>query len=179
MEREQERFVWLAAYRYLGSGAVTEDIEEAWVQFFAEEIEKCRRSFKPGGPDFVTYTVHICFKRECIRRGEEIRRRNRQSVSLEAGTAADAAYDRGIASSEPDPQDLVEQNALIGEIIDFLERSPIPPRHKQAFVMKHFDGKTNEEVAVELQAEVGTVKVWAHRAAMKVQEHLRRNDWGD
>jgi RNA polymerase sigma factor (sigma-70 family) len=177
MDRDQERLIWLAAFRYLGLGVATEDIEEAWVTFYAEELEKSRKSYRPGGPDYATYAVHVCFKRECIRRGEEIRKRGRSTVSLYAEMGETGPYDREIASTGPDPQTLVEQKALIGEIVNFLETSTMPPRHKRAFVLKHFDGKSNEEIASELSAEVGTVKVWAHRAAVRVQEHLRRKEW--
>jgi RNA polymerase sigma factor (sigma-70 family) len=177
MDREQERLIWLAAFRYMGPGVANEDVEEAWVTFYAEELEKSRKSFRPGGPDFATYAVHVCFKRECIRRGEEIRKRSRSTVSLYAEAGETGSYDREIASEGPDPQSLVEQRALIGEIVSFLETSNMPPRHKRAFVLKHFDGKSNEEIASELSAEVGTVKVWAHRAAVRVQEYLRRKEW--
>src|SRR5437870_1536900 len=72
-ERDQERLVWFAAARYLGWGVSKQDIEDAWAAFYTEGLEKSRLSYRPGGPDFATYALHVCFKRECIRRGEEIR----------------------------------------------------------------------------------------------------------
>jgi RNA polymerase sigma factor (sigma-70 family) len=177
MERDQERLVWLAAYRYLGPGVIAEDVEEAWVAFYAEEMNRSRKSYRPGGPDFPTYALHVCFKRECIRRGEEIRKRNKANVPLYLTSAETGTFEREIVSSEPDPQTILEHKSIVGEIVNFLESSSMPPRHKRAFVLKHFDGKSNEEIASELSAEVGTVKVWAHRAAVRVQEHLRRKEW--
>jgi RNA polymerase sigma factor (sigma-70 family) len=76
-----------------------------------------------------------------------------------------------------DPQAIVEQKSIVEEVRRFLDESKMPERHKQAFVLKHFAEKSNEEIAWELCAEVGTVKVWAHRAAVKVQEHLVRKGW--
>jgi RNA polymerase sigma factor (sigma-70 family) len=173
MDRDQERLVWIAAFRYLGSGPTREDVEEAWVTFYAEEIERSRLSYRPGGPDFATYTLHVCFKRECVRRGEAIRRRNRASVPI-------GSESEGVRLAEPrsaDPQAVVEQKSIVEEVYRFLELSKMPERHKQAFMLKHFAEKSNEEIAWELCAEVGTVKVWAHRAAVKVQEHLARKGW--
>jgi len=174
MDREQERLVWIAAFRYLGSGASREDVEEAWVSFYAEEMERSRLSYRPGGPDFVTYTLHVCFKRECVRRGEAIRKRNRAAVPMpDEADAVMLASDQ----KEDDPQILLEQRSIVQEVREFLESSKMPERHKQAFILKHFAEKSNEEIAWELCAEVGTVKVWAHRAAAKVQEHLIRKGW--
>jgi len=177
MEREQERLIWIAATRYLGPGSTKEDIEELWVSFYAEEIDKSRRSFRPGGPDFATYTLHVCFRRECIRRGEQVRKRLRSESSLEAGDTETGPYERNIADTGPNPVQQVEQKALIEEIVKFLDESKMPLNQKRAFTLKHFGDKSNEEIASELRAEIGTVKVWVHRVAQKVHAHLRRKEW--
>jgi len=178
LEREPERAVWAAALRYLGYGATDEDVEEAWDAFYREEWQKYRRSYRPGnGPDFETYILHVCFKRECVRRGEEIRRRARTCVSLDVAAVEEGTCDDELLDRHSDPHVTVVHKQIIAEVGRFLEASDMPPNQRKAFELKHFDEMTNEEIACELKAEVGTIKVWAHRAAVRVQKHLQEMGW--
>ncbi|MCW3061883.1 MAG: hypothetical protein JWQ02_3704 [Capsulimonas sp.] len=175
LERDQERLVWFAATRYLGWGVQSQDIEEAWVAFYADVVEKSRRSYRPGGPDFATYALHVCFKRDCIRRGEEIRVRSQTFVSLSSDPREKGGFEP--VSHDASPHTIAERAWLVREVLCFIQNSPMPHRHKRAFILKHFDEKSNEEIASELGAEVGAVKVWAYRAAVKVQEYLCVKEW--
>jgi len=173
----QQRLVWVAATRYLGSGATREDIEDAWGAYYAEEIERSRMSYRPGGPDFMTYSIHVCFKRECVRRGREIRKRRDTTVSGSNSSGDEWSYEDRAAASAADPYRTLEQKTLIGEIVCFFEETVMPVQQKRAFMLKYFDQMTYEEIAWELQAPPGTVRVWVHRASVRVQEHLRKKGW--
>ena len=177
MDREQERVVWYAAARYLGGGGSVEDVEEAWVAFYAEIVEAARLSYRPGGPDFFTYALHVCFKRECVRRGEKIRNTRMPVVSLHVAAVEEETADDELVDSSADPCKLVERKRLVEEISLFLTYSKMPVNHKRAFELKYLSEMSNEEAAWELEAEVGTVKVWAHRAAAKIKEHLAEKGW--
>lgn len=179
MEREQERLVRAAAYRYLGPYATTEDVEDAWVLFYAQERESSRKSYRPGGPDFATYALHVCFKRHCYRRAAALRKHCCGSTSLQAAAVVSGRCDEEICDVDVSPHGLVERNILIAEVVRFLVQAPIPPQQRRAFELKHFEQMSNEEVAWELGAQVGTVKVWAHRAALRIQEHLREKGWAN
>ncbi|WP_165864442.1 RNA polymerase sigma factor [Capsulimonas corticalis] len=179
MEREQERLVWAAAYRYLGSGVTLEDVEEAWVTFYSEGVERSRLSYRPGGPDFATYALHVCFKRECIRRGEEIRKRKRGSISITAAVAEEGLSDNELLDSAAGPHALLEQQSLIQAVVDFLNAGNLPAQQRRAFELKHFEEMSNEEIAEELGAPVGTIRVWVHRGAVKVQEFLTQKGWAN
>ena len=173
----QQRLVWLAATRYMGSGVTREDIEDAWGAYYAEEMERSRLSYRPGGPGFVTYSIHVCFKRECVRRGREIRKRRDAAASSANSSGEEWSYEDRVAADGPDPYAIVEQNAAVREIACFLEETTMPLQHTRAFYLKHFEQMSYEEIAWELQAAPGTVRVWVHRAAVRVQEHLRKKGW--
>jgi RNA polymerase sigma factor (sigma-70 family) len=173
----QQKLVWLASVRYLGSGATREDIEDAFGSFYGVDLERSRLSYRPGGPDFVTYSVHVCFKRECVRRGNDIRKRRDSLISNTKASGEEWSFEERALATGPDPYQHVEQEMLLQEIACCLEETAMPQQQKQAFILKHYEQMSNEEIAWEMQAEVGAVRVWTHRAAMRVREHLRKKGW--
>jgi len=177
LAESQQKLVWLAATRYLGSGATREDIEDAWCVYYDEELERSRMSYRPGGPDFATYSIHVCFKRECIRRGRDIRRRRDATLSSSNASGDEWSHEERLSADTPDPYLMVEQKALLREIECFLEEFTMPSQQKQAFIYKYYDHMSYEEIAWDLQATPGTVRVWVHRASVRVQEHLRKKGW--
>jgi len=178
MEREQERLIWSAAHRYLGPGVTPDDVEDAWVSFYSG-LDRLRLSYRPGGPNFVTYAVHVCYKRECVRTGDRLRKQYRSSLSMVAAAAEEGSSDDEIVDDGGDPQKIVERDCLIKEVKEFLEQGSLPENHRKAFELKHMHEMSNEEIAAELGVTVGTAKVWAHRGAMKIQEHLTRKGWAN
>jgi len=178
-EHEQERLVWFTAGRYLGVSVAKEDVEEAWAAFYTETFEAARLSYRPGGPDFVTYALYVCFKRECIRRGDKIRCRCKSTVSLHRAAVESETSDEDLIDARPQPCGIVERRQLMEEITLFLSGSGIPEQQKRAFELRYFCEMSNEEAAWEMGAEIGTVRVWAHRAAAKLKDHLVQKGWAD
>src|ERR1043166_2595164 len=82
-ERSQLKLVWFSAARYLGQGAVTQDVEDAVSQFYLS-FDRVRRSYRAeNGRRFSTYILNVCFKNYCISQGERIRRRCNREISLD------------------------------------------------------------------------------------------------
>lgn len=177
MERSQEKLIWIAACKYLGDGATKEDIEDAWASFYTEEIDISRRSYRPGGPGYVIYAIHVCFKRSCFRRGSQIRKSLITCTSLTNDNGVEISTLDVVSDTAQGTHSIVEQRMIIDEVLQFLEKSSLSKQQKLTFTLKHFSNLSDEEIALELGAELKTVRVWAHRAAGKVHEHLKELGW--
>ena len=63
-----------------------------------------------------------------------------------------------------------ENSLLVGEVFRFLES--VPPRQKMAFLLKHQEGQTCEEIADVMGTSVGTVKKTLFRVVSKLREEF-------
>ncbi|MGO8672571.1 MAG: RNA polymerase sigma factor [Capsulimonadaceae bacterium] len=176
MLREQERVVWTAALRYLGPLATHEDVEDAWIAFY-EDLDRVRQSYRPGWVDFRAYALHVCFKRECIRRGCEIRKRVSAQVPIAVASVIQKVEDDELAGCAEGPHSIVEHRHMVACVERILDSPDFTYQHRRAFALRHFEFWSNEEIAFELGAEIGTVKVWIHRAAQRVRDSLRKEGW--
>lgn len=51
----------------------------------------------------------------------------------------------------------------------------LPGAHREAFLLKHLDGYTYQEISEELGASLSAVKMRVHRSREMLQEHLEKN----
>lgn len=51
----------------------------------------------------------------------------------------------------------------------------LPGAHREAFLLKHLDGRTYQEISEELGASVSAVKMRVHRSREMLQEHLEKH----
>lgn len=68
--------------------------------------------------------------------------------------------------SEPDPVRLDLMNAL----------ATLPPKQRQAVVLRYLAGLSIQEIAIMTGAAEGTVKTWLHRARTKLDSMLEVRD---
>ncbi|NIP78394.1 MAG: sigma-70 family RNA polymerase sigma factor, partial [Gemmatimonadetes bacterium] len=76
----------------------------------------------------------------------------------------------GPVAGPQDPEDDLERSELRDRLGRALEH--LPPDQRQAFVMKHEEGRSYEEMAELLEASVGALKMRVHRARENLMELL-------
>jgi len=74
-------------------------------------------------------------------------------------------------SAEPD----AEQRAMAAQIGVRLNRAlaQLSPRQRAVFVLRHYEGRSLDEIAQILGLETGTVKAHLARALVKLREELK------
>jgi len=169
--------VWFCAARYLGKGATNQDIEDAAVGIFTI-VDQARISYRPGGPSFLNYLLHVCFRNDCIREGKKIRKR------LGIETPLEFEYeDQMLAlnvidtSAGGDPERHAHNMAFVEEIVLFLNAKRIPDKQREAFILRYLEGMSHETIAQALDAPLGSVKGWLNRATTALRKYLEERGW--
>jgi len=169
--------VWFCAARYLGKGATDQDIEDASIDIFTI-VDQARVSYRPGGPSFVVYLLHVCFRNNCIYEGKKIRKR----LGIETPFEFDYE-DRVLAlnvidtSAEGDPERQARNSAFSDEIVNFLNAKRIPDKQREAFILRYLEGMSHEMIAQALDAPLGSVKGWLNRATTALRKYLEERGW--
>lgn len=135
-----------------------EDANDLTVEAFGkafENIEKYRPDFA-----FSTWLFKIATN-NCI---DFIRKRRLKTFSIdqsvESENGNDAKYDFAAEILDPEENLIKKQkNDLMRNIVDKL-----PVRYKQLVIMRYFDEKSYEEISLELDLPLGTVKAQLFRA---------------
>lgn len=89
--------------------------------------------------------------------------RRRQTVPIQEGTA--------FAPSRDDPEVRLEQSEVREAVTEAL--AALPEAQREAFLLKHVDGRSYEEMAEMLGASVSALKMRVLRAREALQERLR------
>lgn len=177
--RPQMQVVWHYAARYLGKGATRQDVEDATVDFYSI-IDQAVRSYRPGGPAFLNYMLHVCFRNNCIRDGNKLRKRLGRESSLEF-----ERDDRIIAlqiideSAESDPERLTRNVAIAQDIAEFLNAKRISNTQREVFILRYLEGLSHEAIAETIGAPVGSVKGWLNRATVAARIYLEERGWSE
>jgi RNA polymerase sigma-70 factor (ECF subfamily) len=150
-----ERFqgqVFGLCYRMLGQ---RQDAEDAAQETFVRVLKNLHRWDQ--GRDFVPWLLAIAGNR--CRTALAVRRRRpiaEPSVELLADDAPD----------ERPAQHLAEEVHLA--------LAELRPEYRQAFVLFHEQELSYAEIAAAMQAPLGTIKTWVHRARREMIDYLRR-----
>lgn len=118
-------------------------------------LHRCREPEKVGGWLF-RIAANLCKDR--------LKGRQRREVPLESVG--------GLSARRGDPEDGAERAELREEIGRALER--LTPEQREAFVLKHVEGWSYEEMAERLEVSVPALKMRVHRAREELQVLLRR-----
>jgi RNA polymerase sigma-70 factor (ECF subfamily) len=97
---------------------------------------------------------------------DHLRQRGRNAVG---GVSLDEA--EAIVTPEPDALDIAqrqEETALIRAAV-----ATLPFEQREAFVLRHYQGLTYEEIARVVRAPLGTVKWRIHEAVRRVEASIR------
>lgn len=135
-----------------GDDRAREMVQRAFVKGF-RKLESCRNPEKVGGWLYRIAT-NLC--------RDHLKSRRRDDVALD--DAPQMASERG------DPGVELERAAVREEIRAALDR--LTPDRKQAFLMKHLEGRSYSEMSELLGVSVSALKMRVHRARHDLQEML-------
>jgi RNA polymerase sigma-70 factor (ECF subfamily) len=147
--------VYRLAYRLSGNRADAEDLtQETFVRVF-----RSLANYTPGTFEGWLHRITTNLFLDMARRRAKIR----------FDALADDAGDR-LASDEPGPERVYEQNNLDPEIQRALDA--LPADFRAAVVLCDLEGLTYEEIALTLDIKVGTVRSRIHRGRVLLREVL-------
>ncbi len=154
--RRHEDTYFAHAMRMTGRGDVAADLVQASLIKAYTSLDRCRNPDKFGA---------WAFRIVANRSKDYLKNVRRKDVGLD--TAAP------VAGSE-DPGDELERSELRSRLDRAL--ASLPADQREAFVMKHEEGWSYEEMAERLDASVGALKMRVHRAREALQELLEQ-EW--
>jgi RNA polymerase sigma-70 factor (ECF subfamily) len=169
-----ERLIFSIAFRMLGNREDARDISQEVLIKVYNSLDKCA--------DIQGFKNWICriATNACI---DDLRkRRNRQTVSIDAGFSAaaqsgiaDANDESAIldkrAANDPTPESALMQSELSKEIAAAINK--LSETHKALVVLRDVKGLSYEEVAEAMEMNMGTVKSGLARARLKLRELLK------
>jgi RNA polymerase sigma factor (sigma-70 family) len=82
-----------------------------------------------------------------------------------------------LASSDDDPLAALERHATARAA--YLVLDQIPEKYRRVLILSELEGLPAEEIARLLEAPIGTVRVWLHRARRMFLERVRARDVDD
>ncbi|SRR5579884_711863 len=174
----QLRRVWYYAARYLGPEVTRQDIEDAAVDFYFV-FEQARQAYRPGGASFASFLLHVCFKHHCLRLSGRIRKRAREEQPLDRPAREGLTYVFELVDTRPDSDAAgrAQGQAFLTTLAEVLNTPVLSEKHKQVFVLRYFKSLSYEEIARQIGAPVGSVKVWVQRATAKIRTLLTQRGW--
>lgn len=175
----QVQLVSQYAARYLGKGCTPHDVEDAVVEFYAL-FDNVVRSYRPGGPSFWHYLVHVCFKNYCIREGDRLRKRLIREASLDV-EGAELRYSLQMIddSVEGSPVRMAQSTAFAEDLLAFLNGESLPEQQRRVFVLRYLEDMPYDRIAEVVGSPVGSVKGWLNRATMAARAYLLARGWSE
>lgn len=150
--RRHQDMLYAHAMRMTGRGDVAADLVQASLVKAYTSLDRCRNPDKFGAWAF-RITANQC--------KDYLKNVRRKDVALD-----DAPPTAGML----DPEDDLERSELRRRLDRALDR--LPPDQREAFVMKHEEGRPYDEMAELLGMSVGALKMRVHRARETLQELL-------
>lgn len=140
-----------------------------------EAFGKAFKNIRQYTPDyaFSTWLFKIATN-NCI---DFIRKKRKMTFSLDRGIETDEGGEitMDVRSNTPDPEEHLMKKQKVMMMRDVVER--LKPRYKKLVELRYFQEKSYEEIAIELDLPLGTVKAQLFRAReflyqiMKNSEH--------
>lgn len=150
--RRHQDMLFGHAVRMTGRGDVAADlVQESLIKAFTS-LDRCRNPDKFGA---------WAFRIVANRCKDYLKNVRRKDVGLDA---------IGPVAGPRDPEQDLERGELRHRLDGALDR--LPPDQRQAFVLKHEEGRSYDEMAELLDASVGALKMRVHRARETLMELL-------
>ena len=158
-----DRYVGLlypVAHRILGNPTDAEDaVQRSWVQVWqSAESYDARR-----GPVAAWLLTMVRSRALDLARSLASRRRAEDAVEAEP------------VEAPLDPSDNAEQRNLRERIRSAMES--LTAEQRQVLEIAYFEGLTQSEIAVRLNAPLGTVQSWTRQGLLRLREILPREEW--
>lgn len=153
--RRYKDVLYRYAERMMGRPDDAEDIvQQAFVKGF-QRLDRCRDPDRVGGWLF-RIAVNLC--------KDSLKGRRRREVPLEAAGA--------LRAEGGSPEVTTERTEIREEIYSALQE--LSPEQREAFVLKHVEGWSYEEMSERLDVSVSALKMRVHRAREELQVLLQR-----
>lgn len=153
--RRYEEVLFSYAERMTGRPDEAADIvQRAFIRGF-RNLHRCRNPEKVGGWLF-RIAVNLA--------KDQLKGVRRREVSLEAAGT--------VRSERGNPETGAERAEVRDEVGDALQR--LTPEQREAFILKHVEGWTYEDISERLEVSVPALKMRVHRAREALQELLER-----
>lgn len=167
MVEDYQNMVYTLAYRFLGDSGEAEDLaQEVFLKIY-----RSLKSFK-GLSSLKTWIYRITTNMSLNRIKFLQRRKKNNQVQLEGDANSDtlAPIDT-LSDKAPRP----DRNVHAGDISDRLQQAlaEITPEQRAVVILRDIEGLTYEEIAGNLEINLGTVKSRLARGRMNIQEKLR------
>jgi len=163
--KQYERLVYSIAFKMMNNREDASDLaQEALIKIY-KSMDKCAdiAAFKNWA---CRITTNVCI--------DEIRRRkNRQTVSIDAGSGEDEAFTLldSRAADDPTPEQALLQRERTKEISTAIKQ--LSETHRALIVLRDIKGLSYEEVAEAMDMNLGTVKSGISRARIRLRELLQ------
>jgi RNA polymerase sigma factor (sigma-70 family) len=151
------------AYRITGQQVLAQDVvHDAFMALW-----RAPEAFDPARGAFRTFFLSLVHHRavDTVRREERIRARQERASNLEPLAVEDPA--EGVT----DAADLAERRIEVRAALETL-----PPEQRQVLEMAYYGGKTQVQIAEEIDIPIGTVKTRTLAAMRKLRRALDRTD---
>jgi RNA polymerase sigma factor (sigma-70 family) len=152
------------AYRITGQQVLAQDVvHDAFMALW-----RAPEAFDPARGAFRTFFLSLVHHRavDTVRREERIRARQERASNLEPLAVEDPA--EGVT----DAADLADRRIEVRAALETL-----PPEQRQVLEMAYYGGKTQVQIAQEIDIPIGTVKTRTLAAMRKLRRALDRSEY--
>lgn len=147
----------------------TEQAEDAFQETWYRVLKSAER-FNPDlrfAPWLYRIATNLC--RDMGRRGKL---RNHRSLDAPLGADGDATLGDFVAGHEPAPDDRTADRDVGRHVERFVQS--LPDRQREAFVLRHYQGLSYEEIARAQRCSLAAVKSNIHHAVVSLRRSLER-----
>jgi RNA polymerase sigma factor (sigma-70 family) len=172
--------------QYLGREATREDAEEVWQDFClgqtgSSSLDYYIRRFEPGkGRTFLNWAIHLCFRQDCVKKGNKIRERLESIESIFSVKNNERGAQAELIELEANKQAVNPAEQLEREeFLKALNRClfSLRPQHRATFVLREIEELSVKETADQLGVPQGSVKGRLNRAKHELKKCLKKEGW--
>ncbi len=162
VERYRDRLINFL-FRFVGDRETAEDIvQETFLRVFKK---------RSSNADIMNFSTWIFTIASNLAKTELRRRKRWRSISIDAGDH-ETQVRVEVADDSQRPDNLVESR-ILDDIVHDAIRS-LPPKYRQAILMRDVQGLSYEEISRITECPVGTIKSRANRSRLRLQRKLRK-----
>lgn len=158
------RRIHLLAFHYCRNAQDAEDLsQEVWLKAY-----QALRSFRSDS-SFYTWLRRITINAFLNHRRSNFFRRQGQTTTVQLVQIDSEAFDTPLESRDNSPENIYNK-LLFESVVDALAQ--LTPSQRLAFLLRHYEGMSYEEIANAMNCSTGTVKKGVSRAIVKLRAKL-------
>ena len=158
------RRIHLLAFHYCRNAQDAEDLsQEVWLKAY-----QALRSFRSDS-SFYTWLRRITINAFLNHRRSNLFRRQGQTTTVQLVQLDSEAFELPLESRASSPENIYNK-LLFESVVDAL--AELTPSQRLAFLLRHYEGMSYEEIANAMNCSTGTVKKGVSRAIVKLRAKL-------